>query len=266
MEGISMADPITATLLRAAELTAQGRSGKAVALLRPIAVAHPEQPEVWCRLAAAHLDRGEAADALMAAKRAIRLGGDLSWANQLASRARSVLSQPQLSPRTEMTLPRSLRHPLNQRLDSQQTPTQPARPPAPKRRRVNTAPPESLCWQAIRQLTMTMVSAGMLLLVAGLPKPAPVLSWFGFGLAVILFVMLLVAIIRLPSTVRTMLVDVVRRWPQIGIAAGLFGVSVALLLCWSTLVQSGAATAQPLIFSLCCAAAGGGLSLLPINR
>src|SRR5882724_12347855 len=88
-----MAEPISAVLLRAAELTANGRGRKAVALLRPVAVAHPRSQEVWCRLAAAHLDRGDPGAALGAVKRALPLGGDPAWTHRLASRALSGLGR-----------------------------------------------------------------------------------------------------------------------------------------------------------------------------
>ncbi|GAA0615547.1 hypothetical protein GCM10010174_36690 [Kutzneria viridogrisea] len=87
-----MAD-ISTVLHRAAELTANGKGRKAVALLRPVAVAHPRQQEVWCRLAAAHLDRGDPGAALDAVRRALRLTGDRAWAHRLASRALSRMGR-----------------------------------------------------------------------------------------------------------------------------------------------------------------------------
>ncbi len=89
-----MVDQVTATLLRAAELTAAGQPGQAVALLRPVLLSHPEHADAWCHLAAAHLDAGEPDPALTAAKRAIVLGGDPAWAQRLAALALAELDRP----------------------------------------------------------------------------------------------------------------------------------------------------------------------------
>jgi Flp pilus assembly protein TadD len=88
-----LTEPITAVLLRAAELTAAGKSRQAVEVLRPVVTAHPHHPEAWCRLAAAHLDVGDAADALDAATRALALGVDAAWAHRVAALALSELGR-----------------------------------------------------------------------------------------------------------------------------------------------------------------------------
>ena len=81
-----MAESIAGVLLRAAELTAAGDPQAAITLLRPVVVAHPDHPEAWCRLAAAHVDNAEPQKALDAARHAIVLG-ERSWAHRLASLA-----------------------------------------------------------------------------------------------------------------------------------------------------------------------------------
>ncbi|WP_051385385.1 tetratricopeptide repeat protein [Actinokineospora inagensis] len=81
-----MAEPIEAVLVEAARLTAAGRPGEAVDLLRPVLVTNPDSSEAWCRLAAALLDSGDHQLSLDAAKRAITLG-ERSWAHRLASLA-----------------------------------------------------------------------------------------------------------------------------------------------------------------------------------
>lgn len=88
-----MSEPITAVLVRAAELTASGKPRRAIELLRPALVANPLHPEAWCRLAAAHLDAGEPDQALTAAKRALPLDGDQAWAQRLAALALSELGR-----------------------------------------------------------------------------------------------------------------------------------------------------------------------------
>ncbi|GDY33735.1 hypothetical protein [Gandjariella thermophila] len=88
-----MTDPITAVLLRAAELTASGRARKAVELLGPVVAAHPHHAEAWGRLAAARLDAGDAGGALDAATRALALGVDAAWAHRVAALALSELGR-----------------------------------------------------------------------------------------------------------------------------------------------------------------------------
>jgi Flp pilus assembly protein TadD len=88
-----LAEPITAVLLQAAELTAAGRPRKAVELLRPVVAANPHHPEAWARLAAALLDAGNAGEALDAATRALALGVDAAWAHRVAALALSELDR-----------------------------------------------------------------------------------------------------------------------------------------------------------------------------
>ncbi len=84
-----MADPagsVDAVLVRAARLTDEGRLRTAIAVLESALEVYPDHTAVWCRLAAAYLDAGEASESLAAAKQAIVLG-ERSWAHRLASLA-----------------------------------------------------------------------------------------------------------------------------------------------------------------------------------
>jgi tetratricopeptide (TPR) repeat protein len=81
-----MAESVDAVLVRAAQLTADGRPRAAIELLRPVLVVHPELSAAWCRISVAYLDAGELDQSLDAAKRAITLG-ERSWAHRLASLA-----------------------------------------------------------------------------------------------------------------------------------------------------------------------------------
>jgi tetratricopeptide (TPR) repeat protein len=81
-----MAESVDAVLVRAAQLTADGRPRAAIELLRPVLVVHPEHSGVWCRISVASLDLGEVNQSLDAAKKAITLG-ERSWAHRLASLA-----------------------------------------------------------------------------------------------------------------------------------------------------------------------------------
>lgn len=90
-----MSEPTTVVLLRAAELTASGKPRQAIDLLRPLVAANPRHAEAWCRLAAAHLDLGEADQALDSAKRAMVLDGEPAWPQRLAALALSDLGRHQ---------------------------------------------------------------------------------------------------------------------------------------------------------------------------
>lgn len=81
-----MAESIDAVLVRAAQLTSDGRPRAAIELLRPVLVVHPDVSAAWCRISVAYLDVGELTQSLDAAKRAITLG-ERSWAHRLASLA-----------------------------------------------------------------------------------------------------------------------------------------------------------------------------------
>ena len=81
-----MAEQLEAVLVRAAQLTSDGRPRAAIELLRPVLVVHPEHSAAWCRISVAYLDAGELNESLDAAKRAITLG-ERSWAHRLASLA-----------------------------------------------------------------------------------------------------------------------------------------------------------------------------------
>jgi tetratricopeptide (TPR) repeat protein len=81
-----VAESIDAVLVRAAQLTSDGRPRAAIELLRPVLVVHPEHSAAWCRISVAYLDAGELDESLDAAKRAITLG-ERSWAHRLASLA-----------------------------------------------------------------------------------------------------------------------------------------------------------------------------------
>ncbi len=88
-----VSEPMTAVLLRAAELTASGKPKQAIDLLRPLVAANPRHAEAWCRLAAAHLDAGEADQALDSAKRAMVLDGEPAWPRRLAALALNDLGR-----------------------------------------------------------------------------------------------------------------------------------------------------------------------------
>jgi hypothetical protein len=121
---------------------------------------------------------------------------------------------------------------------------------------------EKLAWRGIRQLSMTLVVAGMFLMVAGLPKPTPVLAWLGYAIPGVVVVLAFVELIRVPSGSRFVVLTMPVRRPVIGVSCVLLGLSNALVLLWAMLDQANAGTMEPLIFALVCAVCAGAASLV----
>jgi hypothetical protein len=383
-----MVEPLGDVLDRAAQLSASGRRRKAVALLRGTAAAHPDSPEVWCRLAAALLDRGDATAALAAARRAVPLGGDRAWAHRLVSKALSRLDRHaeavtaarqavRLEPtdwrcrislaeafgaagswpdavdaaaqavryqpdhvrpylvlgdaarRTGdiVTAERAYRTALRRKPGDSRVRAELARLRQPAswsgaerpianrsaahlafasdgqgprrfthgrdhssfssagrradrpgdraagrraerpagRRAVDRAVspiPESLAWRGIRQLAMTLVIADVFLMVAGLPKPTPVLAWLGFAIPCVVVVLAFVELVRVPAGSRLAVLAMPLRRPVIGLSCVLLALSTALVLLWAVLDRAGAGTMEPLVFALVCAVCAGAVSLV----
>jgi hypothetical protein len=383
-----MVEPLGDVLDRAAQLSASGRRRKAVALLRGTAAAHPDSPEVWCRLAAALLDRGDATAALAAARRAVPLGGDRAWAHRLVSKALSRLDRHaeavtaarqavRLEPtdwRCRISLAEAfgaagswpdavdaaaqavryqpdhvrpylvlgdaarrtgdivtaerayrtalrrkpgdsrvraelarLRQPVSwsgvdrpianrsaahlafasdgqgprrfthgrdpssfssagRRADrpGERAAGRRAERPAGRRAvdRVVSPIPESLAWRGIRQLAMTLVIADVFLMVAGLPKPTPVLAWLGFAIPCVVVVLAFVELVRVPAGSRLAVLAMPLRRPVIGLSCVLLALSTALVLLWAVLDRAGAGTMEPLVFALVCAVCAGAVSLV----
>ena len=329
-----MGESIGVVLDRAARLSASGRRRKAVALLRTTASAHPERHEVWCRLAAAHLDRGDATAALVATRRALSLSGDQAWAHRLTSKALSRLGrhaeavaaarqairvapgewrcwialaevygaagswpdavdaatkavryQPdQVRPylvlgdaarrigdvkTAELAYRTALRRkPGDARVRAEMTRLRQSAPPRRVREHPRSAEsipqiaPEQLCWRGIRQLSITLVGAGMLLVVAGLPRPTPTLAWLGFAVPCVVVLVAIVGLARVPAGSRFAVLSMPFRRPVVALSCVLLTLSAALVLLWAMLDRADAGTMEPLVFALVCAVCAGAASLV----
>ncbi|WP_232240841.1 hypothetical protein [Kutzneria sp. 744] len=121
---------------------------------------------------------------------------------------------------------------------------------------------EKLAWRAVRQLSMAVVIAGMFLMVAGLPKPTPVLAWLGFAIPCVVVVLAFVELFRVPSGYRFAVLTLPLRRPVVGLACVLLASSNALVLLWAMLDRANAGTMEPLIFALVCAVCAGAVSLV----
>ncbi|QFZ17126.1 tetratricopeptide repeat protein [Saccharothrix syringae] len=317
-----MSEPIAAVVVRAAELTARGLPQRAVELLRPALAANPLHAEAWCRLAAAHLDAGEPDPALEAAKRALVLPGDQSWAQRLTSlalgelgrhaealvaarecvrrepgdwrclvvlaealagagelreavevargatglapteaRAHQVLGDAALRVRDWGTAERAYRTAL--RLDPGADDVR-ANLATARRKRGGPAPApvavHALVQPVLSRLAALLVAGGLVLLLAALPRPTPLLGWF--AAALVAGCVAVVARLLVRDGVRRALPPLLRRRPLTAAVAVLFGLAVLVLAGWSVALLLGATTTQPLVLAWLCSLVGGAVVVL----
>jgi Flp pilus assembly protein TadD len=331
-----MSEPITAVLVRAAELTASGKPRRAIDLLRPALVANPLHPEAWCRLAAAHLDAGEPDQALTAAKRALVLDGDQAWAQRLTALALSELGRQSEAVvaaresvrrkptdwRCQVVLSEVLAADPHTRTEAVEAARQATKLAPTEARafqvlgdatlrardwgtaefayrtalrldptdgdvRANLAtvqrkrgkgtvvtPPtgealtlaNALVWPALSRTAVLLTAGGLLLLLAGMPSPSPLLGWFS-GLLVLACLAVFVKLIAFARKgVRRALFRLPRYRPVVAVVLGAFGLSTLLLATWTIVLFLGATTMQPLVFGWLCALVGGGVLLLAGRR
>jgi len=109
---------------------------------------------------------------------------------------------------------------------------------------------------------MAVVIAGMFLMVAGLPKPTPVLAWLGFAIPCVVVVLAFVELFRVPAGYRFAVLTSPLRRPVVGLACVLLALSNALVLLWAMLDRVNAGTMEPLVFALVCAVCAGAVSLV----
>jgi Flp pilus assembly protein TadD len=121
---------------------------------------------------------------------------------------------------------------------------------------------EKLAWRVVRQVSVAVVVAGMFLMVAGLPKPTPVLAWLGFAIPCVVLVVAVVELFRVPAGLRFAVLTMPLRRPVIALAGVLLALANALVLLWAMLDRVNAGTMEPLIFALVCAVCAGAVSLV----
>ncbi|MBM7811110.1 tetratricopeptide repeat protein [Saccharothrix algeriensis] len=139
-----------------------------------------------------------------------------------------------------------------------------AAPASPTADALTTA--HGLARRTLSRLAALLVAGGVLLMIAGLPRPTPSLGWFSGAL-----VLAAVAVAGRPfafarPAVRAALRVLPRHRPKVAVAAAAFGLSASILAGWSLALLLGATTAQPLVLAWLCALAGGSVVVLAGGR
>ncbi|MEU5690343.1 tetratricopeptide repeat protein [Actinosynnema sp. NPDC020468] len=329
-----MSEPISAVVVKAAELTARGLPRQAIALLRPALAVQPRHAEAWCRLAAAHLDVGEPDPALDAAKRALVLDGDHAWAQRLAAlalseldrhveatvaarecvrrkpsdwrcqvvlaevlaadpdgraqavavgreavrlapdeaRAYQVLGDAALRVRDWGTAEFAYRTAL--RLDPSDDDARANLETVRRRRGTTASSPGAdvlaaahrLVWPTLSRLASVLVAGGLLVLLAGMPRPTPWLGWVVLALVLGCLGVVGQLVWRAGRGVRRALFHLPRHRPKVATVGVLFLAALVILTGWAVALLLGASTMQPLVIAWLCSLVGGAVVVLGGGR
>ncbi|GAA0253322.1 hypothetical protein GCM10010492_62450 [Saccharothrix mutabilis subsp. mutabilis] len=117
-----------------------------------------------------------------------------------------------------------------------------------------------LVWPLFSRVAAMLVAGGLLLLLAGMPKPTPWIGWFSGAL--VLAVCVVVGRVALRRAVWAL----PRYRPKVAVVAVLFGLSTLVLVGWTVALFLGATTMQPLVIAWLCALAGGSVVVLGGGR
>ncbi|WP_367131603.1 tetratricopeptide repeat protein [Saccharothrix sp. HUAS TT1] len=124
----------------------------------------------------------------------------------------------------------------------------------------------ALVWPALSRLAALLVTGGLILLLAGMPEPTPLVG----GLAALLVIgcaaVVAVTLLRAGRGVRRALVRLPRHRPKVAAAVAAFGLSALVLLGWSAALLLGATTTQPLVVAWLSSLLGGAVVVLGGGR
>jgi Flp pilus assembly protein TadD len=135
--------------------------------------------------------------------------------------------------------------------------------PPPSSEALNAA--HVLVWPALSRLAAMLVAGGLLLLLAGMPKPTPLLGWFS-GLLVVACLGVVGQLLLRARRVRRALFRLPRHRPKVAVVAILFTLSTVVLTGWTVALFLGATTMQPLTIAWLCALLGGAVVVLAGDR
>lgn len=122
-----------------------------------------------------------------------------------------------------------------------------------------------LVWPALSRLAALLVAGGLLLLLAGMPRPTPLLGWFSGALVVGCLVVVGLLLLR-ARRVRRALFRLPLHRPRIAVVVTMFGLSAVVLAAWTVALFLGATTMQPLVIAWLCALLGGAVVVLGGGR
>jgi tetratricopeptide (TPR) repeat protein len=123
-----------------------------------------------------------------------------------------------------------------------------------------------LAWPALSRLAAVLVAGGLILLLAGMPKPTPLLGGFAGLLVVGCGVIVGLVLLKARRGVRRALLRLPRHRPKIAFTATMFGLSAVILAGWTVALLLGATTMQPLVIAWLCALIGGAVVVLAGGR
>ncbi|HEU5472504.1 MAG TPA: tetratricopeptide repeat protein [Actinophytocola sp.] len=153
---------------------------------------------------------------------------------------------------------------LNSRPAPEEPPPPPQRPVFPPAR-FGRAQRIAL-WLVVRRVSVWLAVGSLLLIVAGLSDPGPMLAWFGFGLLVFAVGMVVRGWLRLPPGGRVGPAGLKQAEPLLLAAALPLGLALLFLLIWTLSATMGASGLQLLAVVLVCSALSAGLSWLNLWR
>ncbi|PRY36365.1 tetratricopeptide repeat protein [Umezawaea tangerina] len=107
----------------------------------------------------------------------------------------------------------------------------------------------AIAWQVASRVAALLVSGGLLLLFAGMPRPTPLLGWFSGLLVLGTLALVGRTVLFARKTQRLALYRVTRHRPKLATVTVLFAVTLLLLTAWTTALFLGATTMQPLVFA-----------------
>lgn len=120
---------------------------------------------------------------------------------------------------------------------------------------------QALVWPAFSRLAAVLVTGGLLLLLAGMPKPTAATGALSGALVLLCGVMVLPLALR-GRAVRRALLHLPRHRPKVAVVATAFGLAVLVLTGWTVALFLGATTVQPLVIAWLCALVGGAVVVL----
>ncbi|MBY8849993.1 tetratricopeptide repeat protein [Saccharothrix longispora] len=120
----------------------------------------------------------------------------------------------------------------------------------------------ALVWPALSRLAVLLVAGGLLLLLAGMPRPTPLLAWFATALLLGVLAVVGRLLLRARRGVRRALFRLPRHRPRVAVVVVLFGLAALVLAGWAVALFLGATTVQPLVVAWLCSLLGGAVVVL----